>query len=484
MGLKIEDQQCVFRLGVMNVRLIFRTRQQVIEHLRSNRQRTDPQKIEIQQRRNALTRRIKVWRVAQAVYMPQTSVYLSDENGLLTSDDTQRLDHSKPETWPLFLPSDVPKVDRSLCHKGVIETERVLRLAQLQDSLTDLRRFRRALRNLRLYFKRNTAGEGQKTQTKSRTIETGINNQIKRAVRRYRTAYRALSELDPAGAWTNEYRELRDEDNRGPLKEAEEVGTGDGRYVPSWIWASPSAMTLPGEGSIAERQEVSETVRHEWMTCRARADRWEEEEVLLQEEMRRVISYLRWKSRTWSEKVGIRAGSCTTDIQRGADAYACKQANIHSEMAMTFARQWLPYLKTCGFNTEWATELPWISQVLSGGTKLSKRFAVTPADTSPIPVADSPPSIEGLGMGHKYSDACETRRQDNNYKGEGRRDEHPNDDKGSVEGERGFDDGEQDSDDENEDYSDEDYGEEDEGFNDGAETDGGFGFEYDDEYMT
>ena len=410
--------------------------------------------------------------------MPQASVYLSDENAVPTSDDTPKLDDSKAETWPLFLPSAIPKDDRSPCHKGVIETERVLRLAQLQDSLEDLRRFRRTLRNLRLYFKTNTAGEGQKTQTKSRTVETGVNCWIKRAVCRYRIAYSALSELDPTRDWTKEYRELRDEDNRGPLKEAEERGTGDGRYVPSWIWASPSTMALPGEGSVIEQREVNETARHEWMTCRARADRWMEEEDLLQEEMRRVIVYLEWKSWAWSEKVGIRAGSCTLDIQHGVDAYARKQASIHREIAVSFASQWLPYLKAAGYDTKWATELPWALQILSRETKLPKRFSVTPADTPRVlPTTDPFPGTE-------EPDACETRSKNSGSKGKGRCDERSNDsDMDFGQQEQGSDE-EWGSGDESEGYDGEDYDEDGEGPDDGAETNDELGFEYDDEYMT
>ena len=119
-----------------------------------------------------------MWRIAQAVYMPQTSAYLPDKNDS-TSNDAEQLDTLKPETWPLLLPSAIPKDDCSPCYKGVVETELFLRLAQLQDALVDLTLFRRALRNLRLYFKTNMAREGQKTQTKSRTIETGVNNRIK-----------------------------------------------------------------------------------------------------------------------------------------------------------------------------------------------------------------------------------------------------------------------------------------------------------------
>ena len=257
-----------------------------------NRQRTDPQKVEIQQRRNVLTRRINVWRIAQGVYMPQVTTYLSDESNALASDDTPKLDNSKPETWSLFLPSSLPQDDRSSCYKGIITTEQTLRLAQLQDSLADLRQSRRALRNLRLYFKTNLTGEGQKTQTRSRAIETNAHNRIKRAVRRYRTARDALFELDPTGTWQKEFQVLRDEDNRGPLKESGEEGVGDGRHAPSWIWTVPSAASLPSKGSATEKREMNETARFEWMTCRARADRWKEEEELLQEEMRRVLVYL------------------------------------------------------------------------------------------------------------------------------------------------------------------------------------------------
>ena len=123
LGLEIEDQQYVsFALYPTNTRLLARSRQQIVEHLKSNRQRTDPQRIEIQQRRNVLTRRIKIWRVAQAVYMPQAAAYLPDESDS-TSNDAERLDDSKPEAWPLVLPSAIPKDDRSPCYKGVVETE-------------------------------------------------------------------------------------------------------------------------------------------------------------------------------------------------------------------------------------------------------------------------------------------------------------------------------------------------------------------------
>jgi len=420
--------------------------------------------------------------------MPQASAYLPDESDS-TSNDAERFDDSKPETWPLLLPSALPKDDRSPCYKGVVETEQVLRSAQLQDGLVDLKRFRRALRNLRLYFKTNLAGEGQKTQTKSRAIETGVNNRITRSVWRYRTAYNAHLELDPTGDWTNEYRELRDEDNRGPLKDTE-IGVGDGHYAPSWIWTTSSGMALPGEGTAAERQEVNETARHEWMTCRARADRWIEEVELLQEEMRRVLVYLEWKSTTWLQKVGIRTDSCTPDIQRGIDAYARRQAAIHRDIAISFASQWLPYLNATGCKTPWAADLPWISEALSRKTKLPKWFTAVPTDTPHTPTTAGSSlvsSAEGLGMVQEPLNTDGTRSEGGAHSNGTSKDSGVSDDEEEDFDEyRGYDHPGYN----NRNYDDEDYNEgsddgdrDDEGGNDNTEVDE-FGFEYDDEYMS
>ena len=320
--------------------------------------------MEIQERRNNLARRIKLWKTAQAVYMPQVSGYSLDEQDPPASDDTYELDDSKPELWPLLLPSELSQDCRSSCHKGITETEQTLRLAQVQDNLIDLRRLRRTLRSLRTYFRSNVVGEGQKTQTKSRTVESGVTVRINRAVRRYRLAYSALLSLDPTGDWRDEYLELKDKDNRGPGKEPEERGVGDGRYAMSWIWGNSPGIEVQKGTDPVEGEEVNETVRHEWMTCRARADRWNEESSLLQEEMRRVIAFLEWKSSSWGGRVGSRLGSVAADIQHGIDGYARKQASMHHELAVSLANQWLPHLVTLGLDIEWAKAYPWVSKII------------------------------------------------------------------------------------------------------------------------
>lgn len=290
--------------------------------------------------------------------MPLVSEYLASDHDFPAPDD--EFNESKPELWPLFLPSQLSEDDRSQSHKGVTETELALRLAQVQDNLIDLRRLRRSLRSVRTYFRSNIVGEGVKAQTKSRVAESGVVCRINRTVQRYRLAYAALLSLDPRGDWTKEYFELTDKDNRGPGKEQDEKGVGDGRYTMSWIWRGYAGAQ---EGAEPPEHEVNETVRHEWMTCRARADRWKEESELLQEEMRRIIAFLEWKSTWWGSKAGSRSGHISADIQHGVDSYARRQASTYHELAVSLAKQWIPHLTSLGLDVSWTKSYPWASAI-------------------------------------------------------------------------------------------------------------------------
>ena len=281
------------------------------------------------------------------------------------SGDPYELDESKPELWPLLLPSELSQDNRSSCHRGIAETERTLRLAQVQDNLVELRRLRRTLRSLRTYFKSNVVGEGQKTQTKSRAIESGVTIRINRAVRRYCLAYSALLSLDPTGDWCKDYLELTDKDNRGPGKELYEKGVGDGRYAMSWIWRGSPGSDVQKGTNPAGGEGVNQSARHEWMTCRARADRWNEESTLLQEEMCRVIAFLEWTSSLWCGRVGSRSGTVTADMQHGIDGYAHKQAGTYHGLAVSLTNQWLPHLVALGLDITWAKAYPWATEIIS-----------------------------------------------------------------------------------------------------------------------
>ena len=142
-------------------------------------------------------------------------------------------------------------------------------------------------------------------------------------------------------------------------KEVEERGVGDGSYTPSWIWLSnprardPAGATDADEGATDE--EVNDAMRVEWAMSFARMERWAEEVELLQEEMRRVVAFLEWKSTDWLTKREARLALVTPDIQSGLDAYARKQAGVYRDLAVSFSMLWHPTLVSYNLNHSWAT---------------------------------------------------------------------------------------------------------------------------------
>jgi hypothetical protein len=336
-------------------------------------------------------------------------------------DDTQGNDDKPAETVPLLLPLSLdPETRARICLHKVAEHERLLRTAQLHDSLIELRHTRKIRHKLLLNHHVQIAGQGQRASTRSRAVLQSVEDRITKFVERYRLAYRALLQLEPAGGWRETYLELEDDDNRGPGKERYEEHLGDGSYFRSWIWlpnpqhairrkarekaggsvvgessvargtgqdpvpdkaGGPESTTDSGTGEgladdgdnadsggevettteeggveTATQEEVDEVVRVEWTTSFARLERWSEEVELLQEEMRRVVAFLEWKSAAWLVKVDVRGEDMTFDIQSGLNAYARKQAAVYRNLATSFATLWYPTLKSYGLEHSWIAE--------------------------------------------------------------------------------------------------------------------------------
>ena len=248
-----------------------------------------------------------------------------------------------------------------------------LRFGQLHDSLDELCRARCIRRGLITFHKVQLAGEGQKVQMKSRAAMHSVQECIDWSVRRYRAAREALLHLDPSGNWQDLYCTLDDRDNRGPGKEPEEVSASDGRYVPSWIWLSNSNATAgdPTQSTISP-DEVNEDMRVEWAQCVACADCWEEEVVLLQEEMRRIVHFLEWKSKDWISRADLRANIVAKEVCLGLSAYACKQASIFHNLAIWFCQRWRSKLVSLSLSDAWATEFLNTQGILLGNPDTKK----------------------------------------------------------------------------------------------------------------
>ena len=303
----------------------------------------------------------------------------------------------KAESIKLWLPSQLDAAERdSLCSRGVITSERELRFGQLHDSLNELRRARRIRRGLITFHKVQLAGEGQKTQTKSRAVLHSVQERINRSAHHYRAARDALLQLDPSGSWQDIYRTLDNRDNRGPGKEPEEAPASDGQYVPSWIWLSSTNTTTgdPTQSTVSP-DEVNEDMRVEWAQCVARADRWEEEVTLLQEEMRRVVHFFEWKSKDWISRADARAGVVNTEVSSGLSAYARKQASVFRNLAIRFCQRWRSSLVSLSLPHTWATEF-----LTTQGSQLVgmdvKQHALERVEHDPFEPPTTPPRPKSL----------------------------------------------------------------------------------------
>jgi hypothetical protein len=93
-------------------------------------------------------------------------------------------------------------------------------------------------------------------------------------------------------------------------------------------------------------------MRVEWAKTHARANRWQEEVLLVQEEMRRVIAFLDSKAMWWRLQ-GHRRSDLRDDINAGLAAYAARQSHLMQHLAETFATLWYPTLLQANLQIEW-----------------------------------------------------------------------------------------------------------------------------------
>ena len=94
---------------------------------------SDGQKATLLEKRGILLHKIEKWRQLQLVYMPGALDVGTPDPG-----SSPRV---KAESVKLWMPSQLDPKDRdSICLGGVVNSEKELRFAQLEDALNDLRR--------------------------------------------------------------------------------------------------------------------------------------------------------------------------------------------------------------------------------------------------------------------------------------------------------------------------------------------------------
>lgn len=317
--------------------------------------KTSKQLADLQEKRNALLRLIQNWREVQLVYTPHVASLLSHtqpppETGAATPNSTP---DTLPEHIPLYLPSSLPSHIRALPElEEICQLECRLRQPQADDALAEIRLQRRVIQGLWQFKRLNISGTGNRPNTKILTLYKRFDNKTQRAAEKYRSAWHALSTLDPNGSWSTRLKELKREHISGPGREPNDVSNS--RYEPSWIWLVPRVSGSSNMEMTLGEDEFNNGMRVEWAKARARKRRWNEELLIVEEEMRRAIIYLRWKADWWDERSTLRSHA-DGSILSGVSGYAYKQAAICDRMAERFAVHWLPHLKDKGIVPTWAS---------------------------------------------------------------------------------------------------------------------------------
>ncbi|KAJ7490102.1 hypothetical protein B0H11DRAFT_1719907 [Mycena galericulata] len=305
----------------------------------------------IHDRRVALLHKLGKFRTLQETFTPgAVRARLADEAAM--DPEAQPI---KAEAIKLYMPSELSDLERGVgCQRGLVKLEIRLRESQCHNALVQLRSHLHTKRHL-IGF-RNTHVTGQVKATKARTLISQVGERAQAAADKYRHGRDALTRLAGA-AYAPHFQELRAADitldgeeldsDVAARKKLAMLGAGKGartpRHVPgtsrkvlSWIWAASGAMQ-DAEKDLHDCKCVS--LRVEWSRAKARKVRWEEEVLLLREEMRRVLRYLAWQVEWWRERITVRPDA-SPELRAGLAAYAAHQALVYEELATYFQADW------------------------------------------------------------------------------------------------------------------------------------------------
>ncbi|KAG6838550.1 hypothetical protein C0991_010752, partial [Blastosporella zonata] len=164
---------------------------------------------------------------------------------------------------------------------------------------------------------------GQHLHTRSHALIMNATSRITAAAQKYKEIRAALvilgAHLGKVG-WDLELQAMTEEDTRGIT--ADEDNLSEGRRSVSWIWKVDNGV------DAMDTEGKQEALRIEWCKARARAHRWAEECLLLEEEMRRVVLFFGHKQARWLELASLVYCHVDKVTSDGLRAYAARQANL------------------------------------------------------------------------------------------------------------------------------------------------------------
>jgi len=239
------------------------------------------------------------------------------------------------------------------------------------DTLEKIRHILR-VKSRMVHFK-NKNVRGQTSSTRSRAVIDRIQERAAHLAHYYRLVRAAKLSLSGPGQWEKQLQDLKDGDVRSyqdpnrlkkqhgrrgtiedgqletlvpssgvgsatdsinlmPESRSRRDGTGEMTRTLSWIWL---VERRDGKVEGLNDDENDDILRSEWAKSRARANRSSEEVMMVREEMRRLVEFLMWMARVWSERQSKRVVGDKA-LAEGLVAYAVEQAALQRRLCAAF----------------------------------------------------------------------------------------------------------------------------------------------------
>lgn len=326
----------------------------------------------VAERANALRRRYDAWIKLQNLYMPTVAAHRELVDPERKSEDDERSVHDACLLLPSDLIGTTTRFSRLLAGH-----EFRFRVAQAYTSLDELRGL--ILMRSHLWNSKKRIASGTIQSTRSNTLITKLGLRIKRCAGKYRDIHRRLLKLRMYAPSANSsdsdaFHPLLDSDLAG-LSFMEDGPEKDKRS--SWIWnvrglgenADDHGQTGTSEFNACHAvANGSSALRIEFCRARARAHRWQEECLILAEEMRRVVRFWEYEADVWEQRAAEYTPEKACAFQMPADvakqfpqlmerekqerlitfqgkaAYAHRQASIRRELKVRAEQRFAPYI--------------------------------------------------------------------------------------------------------------------------------------------
>ncbi|KAJ7170448.1 hypothetical protein C8R43DRAFT_876075, partial [Mycena crocata] len=305
---------------------------------------TPLQELNFVKRRAALLKRIKRFRKLQKTYMLNAVKWLTVVQRRIFEDTTRN--------------AETVKLTGHLCscEKGLDGIEEEMRMAEMEETIEDLRDALRTRTMTARFRMRNSTG--QRALTRGQGILRQVSIRVLKAKLPYCYVRNTYYWLKGHGVWEKDFCILKDEDVRGvnerTANEEEEaereklrelgaiveggitaagvVAAGEGKMKMLWIWYNADLNS--GDTDLVD------ALRVEWCKAYSRTKRWHEDIVLVDEEMCRTIEFGAWSACQWRIRAEARSRDMTPELNEGLRAYTLEHVEHDECTCLQLAAQW------------------------------------------------------------------------------------------------------------------------------------------------